>query len=206
MSTKWLPQANDEPFEALQALFLRIAEGESGLIESDDIWRQVVRDPWFRAEVRIQAARLLGHGVEDPLCDDLAQQAVVQFRAKLSKRNDLGADIEQLRTNFPGWMASIIRNACIDTLRRERRHPHEVVTESSAFKDPIPQEDLRLDMAEAIAQLEQRERGVARCKLHEMTVEEMAEALELSDRQVEGSAKKVVKLLKRLLALYRYDK
>lgn len=204
MSTKRRPQANPESYEALRTLFLRIAEGEPGLIESDDVWRQVARNRWFQAEVRLQAARVLGYNVDDPLCDDLAQQVVLQLRQKLLKNPDLSADVEQLRTNFPGWMAEIIHNACIDTLRRElvaRRPPKEAATPVET-DDPAPQEDLRIDMAAAIEQLERPEREVALCQLDLMSIRETAEELGMTARQIQRLRKKVKKLMRRLLAAY----
>jgi RNA polymerase sigma factor (sigma-70 family) len=201
MAMKWRPQANEESYEALQSLFLRVATDQSELIDSDGIWRQTVSDPWFAAEIRLQVARLIAG--DDPLRDDTVQQVVVHLRAKLSKRKDLGADAHQLRTSFPAWMGNIIRNACIDFLRQEWRHLHNVLTESDAAENPVLLDDLRLDMAEAISRLEPREREVAHCMLREMTSAETAESLQMSERQMEGSLKKVVRLLKRLLAVYR---
>lgn len=201
MSTKRRPQANEESYEALQALFLRNAEGEAELIDSHDIWLQVVSEPWFCAEVRLQASRILGGHVDDPLYDDLAQEALVQLKAKLSNKKDLGGDLEQLRTNFPGWMATIIHNACIDTLRRERRRPPDKAAKPIETDDPFPREDLRIDMAAAFDQLEEREREVALCRLHEMTPQETAKRLKLSVRQVERSLKQIFTFLKRVLAV-----
>jgi RNA polymerase sigma factor (sigma-70 family) len=206
MSTKRQPQVNDESYEALQALFVKIAESDATLIASDDVWRQVLDARWFQTEVRIQAARLVGGDLDDPLFQDMVQQVPIQIRVKLSKRGDLGGDAAQLRTNFPGWMSSIIRNACIDTLRRERRHAHSSLAESQAAKNQVPLEDLRLDMADVIDRLEAREREVAYCKLRELTMPETAGTLDLSARQVERLLKKVLRLLKRALAVYWNDR
>ena len=202
MSTKRQPRANEESYQALRALFAKIAEGDATLIECHDLWRQVLDDRWFQREVRTQAASLVGGHVDEPLVHDMVQEVAIQLKGKLSKHGDLGADAAQLGSKFPAWMGNIIKHACIDTLRKERRHPHSEVTESSAIENRVPQEDLRLDMATAMDQLESRERDVAHCRLHELTIDETAEALELSERQVERSLKKVVALLKRALAVY----
>lgn len=45
MSTKRQPQANEESYQALQALFLKLANGGAA---SDEVWRQVLAEPWFR--------------------------------------------------------------------------------------------------------------------------------------------------------------
>jgi hypothetical protein len=156
MSTKRPPQSNEESYEALQALFVKIAEGEVELLECDEVWKQVLGDPWFCAEVRLQAVRVVGGNVNDPLCDDISQDVVVKLKVKLSKHVDLGVDAGQLSGHLPGWMGEIIHCACVDTLRRERRHPHDVLTEASAVENPAALEELRLDVAEAIAQLEPR--------------------------------------------------
>ena len=201
MSMKRRPQANDESYEALQSLFLRMATGWSEPRALDDVWRQMVSDPWLAAEIRLQVARLLGGG-DDSLRDDTAQQVVVHLRAKLSQKRDLGADAQQIRTSFPAWMGTIIRNACIDFLRQKRRHLHDLLTESDAVHNPVALDDLRIDVAGAIGHLEPREREVAHCMLHEMTRAETATSLDLSEKQVRGSLKKVVRVLQRLLAVY----
>jgi RNA polymerase sigma factor (sigma-70 family) len=204
MSTKRQRQPNEESFEALQAFIIEIAEGDPELINSDAVWRRVVSDLWFCAEVRRQASQLVGGDLGDPAYDDMVQQIVLQLQAKLSKHLDLGAEIEQIRTDFPGWMARIIHNACVDTLRRERRHPPHPPSESEPVRDPVPQEDLRLDMAEVISALPPREQDVAHCKLHNMSLHETAERLKLTDKQVRGSLKKVFEFLRRKLGVYWY--
>jgi RNA polymerase sigma factor (sigma-70 family) len=206
MSTKRPPQSNEESYEALQALFVKIAEGEVELLECDEVWKQVLGDPWFCAEVRLQAVRVVGGNVNDPLCDDISQDVVVKLKVKLSKHVDLGVDAGQLSGHLPGWMGEIIHCACVDTLRRERRHPHDVLTEASAVENPAALEELRLDVAEAIAQLEPREQQVAQFKLGKFTVRETAQALDLSEKQVETSRRKAAKLLRRILAVYLTDR
>ena len=74
MSMKWPLQANEESSEALQALLAKIAEGDTDLAQSDHVGQQVLSNLWFRAEVRLQAVRLVGGNVADPLCDDIAQE------------------------------------------------------------------------------------------------------------------------------------
>ena len=170
MSTKRPLQANEESSEALQAPLAKIAEGDTDLAQSDHVGQQVLSNLWFRAEVRLQAVRLVGGNVADPLCDDIAQDVVVKLKAKLSQRANLGVDAKQLSGHLPGFLGKIIHGSCVDTLRRERRHLHDPLTEYDAVANPFPQEDLRLDVSEAIAQLEPREQQVVRFKLQRFTV------------------------------------
>jgi DNA-directed RNA polymerase specialized sigma24 family protein len=81
-----------------------------------------------------------------------------------------------------------------------------VLTEASAVENPAALEELRLDVAEAIAQLEPREQQVAQFKLGKFTVRETAQALDLSEKQVETSRRKAAKLLRRILAVYLTDR
>lgn len=203
MSTKRPPQSNEESYEALQALFLKIAAGDAGLVESDHVWRQVIDNSWFRAEVKRRAERLVGGNVDDPLCDDIAQEVVLQLKGKLSKHCDLGADADKLREHFPGWMVEIIHNAGIDTLRRQLRHKHEPLNKTHAIEGHVPQVDLRLDMAAAIECLENREREVALRVLRKFPERLIAEELHLTRRQVQLSVKKVKAFLSGKLAVYR---
>lgn len=202
MFAKRQPQADNESYKALQALLIELAESDPEQIDCEAVWRQVVSNPWFCAEVRRQASQLVCGHVGDPVYDDMVQQIVLQIRDKLFHQNDFGANVEQLRTNFPGFLGTIIHNACVDTLRRERRHPPHPPSESEAVTNPVPQEDLRLDMGEAISQLPPRERDVAHCKLDRMSIHETAERLKMTDKQVRGSLKKVFNLLRRVLGVY----
>lgn len=53
---------------------MKIAPGDGNLTQCDHVWRQVLDDRWFQAEVHNLAARLVGGGVEEPQFRDLVQE------------------------------------------------------------------------------------------------------------------------------------
>jgi DNA-directed RNA polymerase specialized sigma24 family protein len=177
MSARRQSLANEESYEALQALFLTRCQGECDELTSEAVWRQVLDNPWFRAEVRVQAARLVGQRkLDERWCDEMAQNIVVQLRRKLSNKYDLGADADELRESFPRWMRKIIRNACIDTLRRESRHDHAMLIDKTGI-DKTWQTDLRLDMLATAQSLDDLQCTAVLYNLQGYTIEATARVL-----------------------------
>jgi RNA polymerase sigma factor (sigma-70 family) len=205
MSTKWQSLANEESYEPLRTVFLKLAAGGCRQAESNTIWQQVLNDRWFRAEVRLQAARLVKRRhIDEQWCEDLSQEVVLLLQKKLSKHEDLGADLAQLREHFPGWMANIIRNACIDALKRQARHAHGVLAEASDG-DRTRQNDLRLDVAEAATRLEERESKVLLFRLQGFTIRETAKSLGLHEWQVQYALARATRQVAQMLAPYLDD-
>lgn len=200
MSAKRQSLTNEESYESLQALFLSICAGEQ--VEPDAIWRQMLADPWFCAEVRIQAMRLVGRRhLDEGWCDDITQEVVVQLQRKLSRRCDLGADAAQIRGHFAGWLGTIIKNACIDSLKRQTPHAQFAGTINPAV-DKTWQNDLRLDLLEVALTLDDRQKMVVLLNLKGYTIKATAEALDLTPWKVHDALAKAKRQLAKALTPY----
>lgn len=200
MSAKRQSLTNEESYESLQALFLSICNGEQ--VEPDAIWRQILADPWFCAEVRVQAMRLVGRRhLDEGWCDDITQEVVVQLQRKLSRRCDLGADAAQIRGHFPGWMGKVIKNACIDSLKRQAPHAQVAGTINPAI-DKTWQNDLELDLLAAALTLKDTEKRVVLLNLQGYTIKATAEALGLTPWKVQDALTKAKRQLAKALTPY----
>lgn len=158
--------------------------------------------PWFSTEVRIQAPRVLGRlHLDDELCRDVAQDVVLLFHKKLARHGNLGADRELVWEHFAGWMANMIRHACIDVLKRRARRTEDLAGDEPS-DDAISEIDLRLDMAAAIGQLAPRPRQAAIFNLHGYTIEQTAAALGLHSWQIQYALEQARHELAKSLAAY----
>lgn len=205
MSAKRQSLKNEESYAALEALFLKLSQGGCEQAESDRIWRQVVADPWYRAEVRVQASRLVGRcHLDEQWCDDLAQDVVVILKAKLSNDCGLGADAEKLNGHFPAWMGRIIRNACIDALKHEAPSVHACLIEEPPI-DETRETDLRLDMIAAAEELEHLQKMSVLMNLQGFTIKETAQVLGVKAWRVQVALAKGKRHVIKRLAPYIDD-
>jgi RNA polymerase sigma factor (sigma-70 family) len=151
------------------------------------IWRMIIGHPWFQQELHdCTGFEVRGSNLPDDLADDVEQEVILLLAGKLSRRRDLGMDVELAEETFPAFMGTIIRNGCRQVARQLRRQfvrtrsllsPHRVLDHSTEIESFA---DLNLEIDE----LDDPQRTIVLLSLKGMTLKEIAEQIRMSYKRV----------------------
>ena len=110
--------------------------------------------------------------------EDIENHAFMLFGVSLQRALDLHIDACRAEDHFPGWMAKIIRNDCLQALRHYRRShdPAVELRESHLATDRGTPIDVKIDLSQVVEQLEAMERDVFVLYLMGYTTTEIATA------------------------------
>jgi RNA polymerase sigma-70 factor (ECF subfamily) len=158
------------------ALMLRVRQGDShAFAELVDKYKQPVINV---------AARMLRDPVE---AEDLAQNVFVQVYKS--------ADRYRVASKFSTWLFTIVRNLCLNEIRRRSRHPADSMDASHPDQEDQPLQqfedkttasppetllhgELATKIDEALAELPENQRtAIVLCRQDELSYEEIAEVL-----------------------------
>jgi DNA-directed RNA polymerase specialized sigma24 family protein len=87
-----------------------------------DVWRLLLEDEWFRAELKRHAEYVIkAHGEPLEWVEDVQHEAMLLLAAKLRARTDLGLDASGLADHLGNNISLIARDDCQDARRRLHR-------------------------------------------------------------------------------------
>lgn len=144
--------------------------------------------------------RLIGDATE---AEDLALDVFVRaYRALTAGRYRLGG------AEFSTWLFQIARNAALDHLRRQRRHPTEVLPEGDESAAPgktasqeIAARETGAQIAAAIAELPEDQRtAIVLAEYEDRSQHEIASIMKTSEKSVEARLYRARQYLRRRLA------
>ncbi len=158
------------------ALMLRVKQGDTTAFAS-------LVDKYKQPVINV-AARMLRDATE---AEDLAQNVFVQVYKS--------ADRYQAASKFTTWLFTIVRNLCLNEIRRRSRHPTDSLDASAPDQEDQPQRqfedtrthsppdtlihgELEQKITEALAELPENQRlAIVLCRQDELSYEEIAEVL-----------------------------
>jgi RNA polymerase sigma-70 factor (ECF subfamily) len=161
------------------ALMLRVKQGDTtAFAELVDKYKQPVTNV---------AARMLRDPTE---AEDLAQNVFIQVYKS--------ADRYKVASKFSTWLFTIVRNLCLNEIRRRSRHPADSMDVSHPEQEDQPWHqfedkktysppdsvlhgELEAKIEQALAELPENQRlAMVMCRQDELSYEEMAEVLDCS--------------------------
>jgi len=161
------------------ALMLRVKQGDAhAFAELVDKYKQPVTNV---------AARMLRDPTE---AEDLAQNVFIQVYKSAARY--------QVASKFSTWLFTIVRNLCLNEIRRRTRHPADSMDASHPEQEDQPwhqfedkksfsppdnllQGELEAKIEQALAELPENQRlAMVLCRQDELSYEEIAEVLECS--------------------------
>jgi RNA polymerase sigma-70 factor (ECF subfamily) len=161
------------------ALMLRVKQGDThAFAELVDRYKQPVTNV---------AARMLRDPTE---AEDLAQSVFIQVYKSAGRY--------QVASKFSTWLFTIVRNLCLNEIRRRTRHPADSMDASHPEQDDQPwhqfedkknfsppdsllQGELEAKIEQALAELPENQRlAMVLCRQDELSYGEIAEVLECS--------------------------
>ena len=161
------------------ALMLRVKQGDThAFAELVDKYKQPVTNV---------AARMLRDPTE---AEDLAQNVFIQVYKSAARY--------QVASKFSTWLFTIVRNLCLNEIRRRTRHPADSMDASHPEQEDQPwhqfedkksfsppdnllQGELEAKIEQALAELPENQRlAMVLCRQDELSYEEIAEVLECS--------------------------
>jgi RNA polymerase sigma factor (sigma-70 family) len=175
---------NDQPaWRDLKERFISATDSANNQRDWLDVWRLFVEHPWYQEQLQLCAQRVLRRSF-GPLewLEDLKQDAMMLLARKLRGTPDMNANRELLEEHFPGWLGTIIRRDCQETLRQMRRR--QPIGSEAVHEDRIAGrcEDLeaRIDFSLLLDQLPDPERTIVMLYGKGWELQEMANELGLS--------------------------
>src|SRR5712672_3131693 len=161
------------------ALMLRVKQGDThAFAELVDKYKQPVTNV---------AARMLRDPTE---AEDLAQNVFIQVYKSAARY--------QVASKFSTWLFTIVRNLCLNEIRRRTRHPADSMDASHPEQEDQPwhqfedkksfsppdsllQGELEAKIEQALAELPENQRlAMVLCRQDELSYEEIADVLECS--------------------------
>src|SRR2546421_6259806 len=161
------------------ALMLRVKQGDGGAFaELVDKYKQPVMNVVYR---------MLRDATE---AEDLAQNVFVQIYKSAHRY--------QVSAKFSTWLFTIVRNLCLNEIRRRSRHPATSMDESHPEQEDQPwqqfedkksfsppesllQGELEAKIEQALAELPENQRlAMLLCRQDELSYEQIAEVLDCS--------------------------
>ena len=161
------------------ALMLRVKQGDTtAFAELVDKYKQPVTNV---------AARMLRDPTE---AEDLAQNVFIQVYKSAARY--------QVASKFSTWLFTIVRNLCLNEIRRRSRHPADSMDaghpeqedqpwhqfeDKKTFSPPdsVLQGELEAKIEQALAELPENQRlAMVLCRQDELSYEEIAEVLDCS--------------------------
>ncbi len=119
----------------------------------------------------------------------------------LSKQANLNIDLEKAEESFAPWMQTIIIHDCQQALRKVRKRYQERAgagqVEDTVSPDEYP--DRRIDVAWAIDQLDEPDRTAVILRGQQLTLEQLARAMDLSYWETRNVLERGLKRLRFLL-------
>lgn len=148
-----------------------------------EVWELLVTHAWFQKRLA-QCARTTVRSSQLPrqLADDVGQEVILQFAKKLQRIPDLRVDRECAKDHFAGWMYTILVRECrmaVRSLRRLHFRTLPLLTDR-ADADHAELHDLRMDLHEALSQLDAEDARVLLLQLDGCEAKEIAEWLDVS--------------------------
>ena len=186
----WYDLANN-----FAAIALRSAEGQADWLA---IWRVLLEDAWFRAEIGTHAFTIIlskqlpGHWLED-----VEHDAMLILARELRKAADLYVDPKRL-DEFGAWLGTIIDNACLEAVRtpRRRRSKRRKLQQAEEVIDPNSLEHHYVDLPAAIAKLNEPTRSIMGLYKEGFRLVKIAEMLALPYETVRREKRKGVRQLR----------
>ena len=161
------------------ALMLRVKQGDTeAFAELVDKYKQPVTNV---------AARMLRDPIE---AEDLAQNVFIQVYKSAGRY--------RVASKFSTWLFTIVRNLCLNEIRRRSRHPADSMDaghpeqedkpwhqfedkKSAAPPESLLRGELEAKIEEALAELPENQRmAMVLCRQDELSYEQIAEVLECS--------------------------
>ncbi|MBC8356986.1 MAG: sigma-70 family RNA polymerase sigma factor [Planctomycetes bacterium] len=148
-----------------------------------ELWELMITHPWFvrRLEQCSRTALRSSH-LPDQLVDDVKHEVILRFAAKLRRTPDLCLDRDRAEIHFAGWMHTILSHECrmaIRTLRRLHFRTAPLLVDN-ADNDTRELLDDRMDLQQALSQLDADDSSVLLLQLQGCDANEIAELLDVS--------------------------
>lgn len=141
------------------------------------IWTLFIQHPWYTSELRRTALRVIQEsGAPMDWLEDIENDAILLLGQSLDRALDLNMNTRRAKDHFPAWLARIIRNDCLQALRRYRRsyirnvelrEEHLAIVRRSSV-------EVKIDMIFALELLSSAEREVFVLRLLGWSIEEIA--------------------------------
>lgn len=168
-----------------------------------EIWRLLVQHPWYQAELRCCAQRVLWRG-RAPLAwqKEVEHDAMLVLARELRHAPDLGLDYARAEDEFAAWLGTIIRRDCQQALRRLRRvyRPGEALPEDLPEGHDGNRREVWIDIQAAVNHLNDPARTVVALYSKGLSVRQIAAELELSYWPVYRALRRGLEELRRLLS------
>lgn len=152
-------------------------EYECRELKWSEIWNLFANHPWYRSELRRAALRAIVESAA-PIdwLEDIENDANMLFGQSLYRALDLHMDARRAEDHFSGWMAKIIRNNCLQALRRYRRSrmPTEKLREVHLAVTTRSSVDVKVDVSRVVDQLSTVEKEVFILRIEGFTTKEIA--------------------------------
>jgi RNA polymerase sigma factor (sigma-70 family) len=153
-----------------------------------EIWRIFVEHPWYQAELRACARRLVQRTRAPPdYAEDIEHDAMLLFARELQNLPDLHVDRAAAVHHFSGWLATIIKRDCQRAMRRTGRSQRRVTIDEalveSAPARPVTTDEM-IDLAAAFEKLPHEHRSVMLMRLHGLRIIDIAERLKTSKSRI----------------------
>lgn len=167
--------SDDDSWRDLKAQFEQAlrTEYQSREFKWTEIWTLFAKHPWYRSELRRAALRVIQESAAPfDWLEDIENEANMLFGQSLYKALDLHMDARQAEDHFSGWMAKIIRNNCLQSLRRYRRSrlPTEELREVHLAVTTRSSVDAEIDLNRVVDELSTAEKEVFILRLEGLTI------------------------------------
>jgi len=147
------------------------------------IWQLLASHSWFRDQLEYWAKDVVRtRGAPLQWWEDVRQEAELLLGKRLAKRPDLGIDLERAEHSFAPWMQTIMIHDCQQGLRtvRARYQGHAAAGQVEDTVSPDEALDRRIDVAWAIDQLDEPERTAVILRGQQLTLEQLAKAMDVT--------------------------
>jgi DNA-directed RNA polymerase specialized sigma24 family protein len=147
-----------------------------------EIWRLFLDHPWYQAELKKATARVLRNmHPRGQWNEDIQHDAMLLLARHLRRAADLHVDRARARTQFSGWMATIIKRDCQQAARslRTRLRKTRPLPRDQPAPDRTAIIESAIDIALAIDKLPEPSRTVTALYAQSWTLQQIASKLKM---------------------------
>jgi RNA polymerase sigma factor (sigma-70 family) len=150
-----------------------------------EIWRLLLGDDWFLAELKKHAESVVyASGHSPQLADDVQQEVIVNLSTRLKKSVYFGLDPAATIEKFANWIGTLLLNECRDALRRLHLGHEAPSPEGSVEVTSVKLQDQVQALRVAIDELPPLQSAVLRLFLAGHSLRSIAKQLKLHYKRV----------------------